>query len=72
MSHSFPILKRRIAWVLGKLVGEEAIQASNSIVWEILTHLLSDRGVGSDAVVRFSAAAALKECVDVRTAIGCP
>ena len=50
--------------MLGKLIGEEAIAATPKL-WEILTHLLGDRGVGSDAVVRFSAAAALKDCVDV-------
>ena len=33
--------------------------------WEILMHLLSDRGPGTDAVVRFTAASALKDCVDV-------
>lgn len=29
-------------------------------------HLLSDQGPGTDLVVRFTAASALKECVDVR------
>jgi hypothetical protein len=31
-------------------------------------HLLQDRGTGSDAVVRFTAATALRECIDVRLA----
>jgi hypothetical protein len=31
----------------------------------ILVHLLQDQGPGIDAVVRLTAAAALRECVDV-------
>ncbi|KAF8974448.1 armadillo-type protein [Flammula alnicola] len=49
---SYPIIKRRIAWLIGKWM------------WEILVHLLQDRGSGSDAVVRLTAASALRECVD--------
>jgi hypothetical protein len=39
--------------------------ANSPIIWEVLVHLLSDRGPGTDAVVRLTAAVALKECVDV-------
>lgn len=34
-------------------------------MWEVLIHLLRDRGEGTDSVVRFTAANALRECVDV-------
>ncbi|KAI5123421.1 hypothetical protein M0805_006126 [Coniferiporia weirii] len=60
---NYPIIKRRIAWVLGKWVSDECGLPSSD-VWNILIHLLSDRGQGSDAVVRFTAAVALRECVD--------
>lgn len=43
--------------------------ASDPIIWEILVHLLQDRGPGSDTVVRLTAANALRECVDVSIAI---
>ena len=39
--------------------------ASDPVIWEILVHLLQDRGPGSDTVVRLTAASALRECVDV-------
>ena len=64
-TYSFPIIKRRIAWLLGKWVHTECAQP-NDEVWSILVYLLSDRGPGSDPVVRFTAASALRECVDVR------
>ncbi|EJD01395.1 ARM repeat-containing protein [Fomitiporia mediterranea MF3/22] len=60
---NFPILKRRIAWLLGKLVSDECIQPGNNI-WHILIHLLTNREPGSDQVVRFTAASSLRECVD--------
>ena len=65
-SSSYPILKRRIAWVLGKLVREEIV-VPNADVWNILLLLLSKQEAGSDQVVRFAAASALRECVDVST-----
>jgi hypothetical protein len=40
--------------------------ANDPNVWDILTHLLQDRGPGTDSVVRLTAATALQECVDVR------
>jgi len=65
MNISYPIIKRRIAWLLGKLVSEQCSAPNNPKVWETLVHLLSDRGSGSDAVVRLTAATALRECVNV-------
>jgi hypothetical protein len=62
---SYPIIKRRIAWLIGKWISSECASPNNPKVWEVLVYLLHDRGDGSDAVVRLTAAAAIKECVDV-------
>lgn len=64
-SCSFPILKRRIAWVIGKWISDESATPNNPVIWDALVYLLADRGPGSDAVVRFTAASAIKECLDV-------
>ncbi|KAF7301791.1 Importin N-terminal domain-containing protein [Mycena indigotica] len=61
----YPIIKRRIAWLLGKLViADSCIAVTDPLLWQILVHLIRDRGPGSDAVVRLSAAIALRECID--------
>ena len=62
---SYPIIKRRIAWLIGKWVSSSCATPNNSRVWEILAYLLQDRGPGSDPVVRLTAAVAIKECADV-------
>ncbi|KAL7282456.1 hypothetical protein ACG7TL_003927 [Trametes sanguinea] len=62
--HNYAIVKRRIAWLLGKLVSDECIAANTSKLWQVLVHLLQDQGPGSDAVVRLTAAIAIRECVD--------
>ncbi|KAH0839916.1 ARM repeat-containing protein [Lanmaoa asiatica] len=61
---NFPIIKRRIAWLIGKWISDMCAPASDPVIWEILVHLLQDRSPGSDAVVRLTAANALRECVD--------
>lgn len=61
---SYPIIKRRIAWLIGKWISSQCATPNNPHVWEVLIHLLRDRGQGTDAVVRLTAAVALKECVD--------
>ncbi|KAL4076110.1 ARM repeat-containing protein [Scleroderma citrinum] len=61
---NFPIIKRRIAWLIGKWTSDMSTPAIDPIVWEILIHLLRDRGEGTDSVVRFTSANALRECVD--------
>jgi len=62
---SYPIIKRRIAWLVGKWIADSCSSPNNPKVWQILVHLLQDRGPGTDAVVRLTAAVALRECVDV-------
>ena len=61
----YPIIKRRIAWLIGKWISESCYTPKDPKVWETLVHLLQDRDVGSDTVVRLTAATALRECVDV-------
>ncbi|KAM5532278.1 hypothetical protein V8D89_014036 [Ganoderma adspersum] len=61
---SYPIVKRRIAWLLGKLILDECLTANNATLWRVLVHLLQDQGPGSDAVVRLTAAINIRECVD--------
>ncbi|KAJ2920088.1 hypothetical protein MD484_g369, partial [Candolleomyces efflorescens] len=60
----FPIIKRRIAWLIGKWVSDQCSSPNNPRIWEILVHLLKDRSTGTDTVVRLTAAKAVKECVD--------
>ncbi|KIP12739.1 hypothetical protein PHLGIDRAFT_97377 [Phlebiopsis gigantea 11061_1 CR5-6] len=61
---SYPIVKRRIAWLIGKWVSSQCSSPNNATIWELLLHLLHDRGPGTDAVVRLTSAVALRECVD--------
>ncbi|KII94850.1 hypothetical protein PLICRDRAFT_47858 [Plicaturopsis crispa FD-325 SS-3] len=61
---NYPIIKRRIAWLIGKWVSDLGSSADNPLVWKVLLHLLQDRSQGTDAVVRLTAAAALGECVN--------
>lgn len=59
---SYTIVKRRIAWLIGKWVSEECCLPNHPRIWEILVHLISPE---IETVVRLTAAAALKDCVDV-------
>ncbi|KAH7931251.1 ARM repeat-containing protein [Leucogyrophana mollusca] len=61
---NFPIIKRRIAWLIGKWVGDACSPAKDPNIWEVLVHLLHDRGPGTDSVVRLTSATAIRECVD--------
>ncbi|KAL0949404.1 hypothetical protein HGRIS_009466 [Hohenbuehelia grisea] len=61
---NYPIIKRRIAWLIGKWVSDACTPPNNPDIWKILVHLLQDQGQGTDPVVRLTAAMALGECVD--------
>ncbi|TCD64327.1 hypothetical protein EIP91_004237 [Steccherinum ochraceum] len=63
-SSTYPILKRRIAWLIGKWVSSSGTTANNPMIWEVLSYLLQDRGPGTDSVVRLTAAVAIRECID--------
>ncbi|WVQ83491.1 hypothetical protein IAT38_005632 [Cryptococcus sp. DSM 104549] len=59
------IVKRRVAWLVGEWVSADEECAKLGMVWQVLLHLLGERGESSDAAVRLSAAIAVKECVDL-------
>lgn len=59
---SYAIVERRIAWLIGKWVSEECCLPNHPKIWEILSRLLSD---DKGTIVRLTAAAALRNCVDV-------
>ncbi|KZT71615.1 ARM repeat-containing protein [Daedalea quercina L-15889] len=61
---NYPVLKRRIAWLVGKWIADDCYPANDPKIWQILLYLLQDRGQGSDEVVRLTAAMAIRECVD--------
>ncbi|KAF7790859.1 hypothetical protein EIP86_001817 [Pleurotus ostreatoroseus] len=60
----YPLIKRRIAWLVGKWIASDCASPNNPHVWDLLVWLLKDRGQGTDAVVRLTAAVALKEAID--------
>ena len=59
-------MKYRIACFIGLWVSADEDSALLPIIWNALTHLLGDRGEGSDIAVRLAAATAIKQSVDVR------
>lgn len=59
------ILKRRLAWLIGHWVAAEEECVKLPLVWQILVHLVAERGEASDMAVRLTAAVAIKESVDV-------
>ncbi|KAF9569336.1 ARM repeat-containing protein [Agrocybe pediades] len=62
---SYAIIKRRIAWLLGKWVAECCTKPNDPKIWEILAFLVQDHGPGTDSVVRLTSVSALRECADV-------
>ncbi|GHJ86997.1 hypothetical protein NliqN6_3399 [Naganishia liquefaciens] len=59
------IMKYRIACFIGLWVSADEDSALLPIIWNALTHLLGDRGEGSDIAVRLAAATAIKQSVDL-------
>ncbi|ORX36457.1 armadillo-type protein [Kockovaella imperatae] len=59
------ILKRRLAWLIGQWVQSEEECAQLDILWQILVHLLSERGESSDRAVNLAAVTSIKESVDL-------
>lgn len=59
------ILKRRVAWLIGQWVGSDEECAKLDIVWQLLIHLLSERGASTDLAVNLTAANSVRECVDL-------
>lgn len=63
---SYLIIKRRVAWLIGKWIGENCAPLDDPQIWQILVYLLTDKGEGTE-VIRLTTAGAIKECVDVST-----
>ncbi|TFY83956.1 hypothetical protein EWM64_g62 [Hericium alpestre] len=57
------VLKRRVAWLIGKWVGDMCSNPNDTRIWQILLRLLSEKETGAE-VVRLTAATAIRECVD--------
>lgn len=62
---SYLILKRRIAWMLGRWMIEGSLPPKDPRVWEILVVLLSDSSVQGSEVVRLTAATSIMHSVKV-------
>ncbi|KAH9966059.1 ARM repeat-containing protein [Russula dissimulans] len=62
-SADYLILQRRIVWVIGRWVSGECYPATDPRIWQILLHLLTAKGTGTE-VVRLTTAFALQQCVD--------
>ncbi|KAI0030712.1 ARM repeat-containing protein [Vararia minispora EC-137] len=58
------IIKRRIAWLLGRWMMEQTVPPRETRVWDILVHLLSDNSIAGSEVVRLTAATAIQHSVD--------
>lgn len=65
LTFSHRILKRRVAWLIGQWVYSDEECVKLPLVWQILLHLLSERGESTDMAVHLTAAVSIKECVDV-------
>lgn len=61
---SYLIIQRRIVWVIGRWVSEDCYPPTDPRIWQILLHLLTVKGTGTE-VVRLTTATALQQCVDV-------
>ena len=62
----YSIIKRRVAWLIGKWVRDDCVPANNGRIWEILVHLLRDQRSSTETAVRLTAASALRMCIEVR------
>ncbi|KAF8308814.1 ARM repeat-containing protein [Clavulina sp. PMI_390] len=69
-SPTYRILKRRIAWVIGKSAPEEELAPGvepSAKIWELLAYLVNDQSESSDLAVRLTAALAIRERADSLT-----
>jgi hypothetical protein len=63
-SADYLIIKRRIVWLIGRWVSEDCYPPTDPRIWQILLHLLTAKGTGTE-VVRLTTATALQQCVNV-------
>src|SRR5260370_10759598 len=62
--NSYLIIQRRIVWLIGRWVSQDCYPPTDPRIWQILLHLLTAKGTGTE-VVRLTAATALQQCVNV-------
>jgi hypothetical protein len=62
--NSYLIIQRRIVWLIGRWVSQDCYPPTDPRIWQILLHLLTAKGTGTE-VVRLTTATALQQCVDV-------
>jgi hypothetical protein len=62
--NSYLIIQRRIAWLIGRWVSQDCYPPADPRIWQILLHLLTAKGTGTE-VVRLTTASAVQQCVDV-------
>jgi hypothetical protein len=62
--NSYLIIQRRIVWLIGRWVSQDCYPPTDPRIWQILLHLLTAKGTGTE-VVRLTSATALQQCVDV-------
>ena len=62
--NSYLIIKRRIVWLIGRWVSQDCYPPTDPRIWQILLHLLTAKGAGTE-VVRLTSATALQQCIDV-------
>jgi hypothetical protein len=60
-AHSYRIIRRRIAWLVGNWVGEDLPQATRTKIYSLLIHLIS-RNDSTDTAIRLTAARSLAKC----------
>ncbi|KAI9512244.1 ARM repeat-containing protein [Russula earlei] len=62
-SADYLIIQRRIVWLIGRWVSQDCYPPTDPRIWQILLHLLTTKGTGTE-VVRLTTATALQQCVD--------
>lgn len=62
-SEDYLIIQRRIVWLIGRWVSQDCYPPTDPRIWQILLHLLTAKGAGTE-VVRLTTATALQQCVD--------
>ncbi|KAF8505664.1 ARM repeat-containing protein [Russula emetica] len=62
-SEDYLIIQRRIVWLIGRWVSQDCYPPTDLRIWQILLHLLTAKGAGTE-VVRLTSATALQQCVD--------
>ncbi|EIM88549.1 ARM repeat-containing protein [Stereum hirsutum FP-91666 SS1] len=60
------IIKRRVAWLIGKWIGDNCAPLNDQRIWQILTYLLTDKGEGTE-VIRLTTAGAIKDSLNSNT-----